>query len=260
MNIFPSSLSVCLSVCFSVIAFLPSLSLAFHLHPMPPSLSYSSFTRNLIQSRLSTSPLSNFARVMMSSTTASHHLHSKPKVLVPVADGSEEIETVTIVDTLVRGGADVTVASVSNSLSVVCSRGIKLTGDCYIRDCADKSWDLIVCPGGMPGAQHLSDCPILTHLLKEQLRHNRHIGAICAAPAVVLARHHLLAGKSATCYPVEKFTSKLDNFVEDKVVVDGNIITSQGPGTSLEFALSLVEILFGHEKAAALKKEMIYHD
>lgn len=191
----------------------------------------------------------------MSSST---HLHAKPKVLVPIAEGSEEIEAVTIIDTLVRGGAEVTVASVSDSLSVVCSRGVKLTGDCSIRDCTDKHWDLVVCPGGMPGAQHLSDCPTLTQILRHQIQRNGYVAAICAAPAVVLARHHFLVGKHATCYPVEKFTSKLDHFLNQKVVVDGNIITSQGPGTSLDFALTLVEILCGSEKAAVLKKEMIH--
>lgn len=183
---------------------------------------------------------------------------TKPKVLVPIADGSEEIETVTIVDTLVRGGASVTVASVTHNLTVQCSRGVKITADCSIDSCSSTQYDLIVLPGGMPGAEHLSQSHALVHLLQNQSRHGGYIGAICAAPAIVLAKHHLLDGKHATCYPAERFISKIGHFVPDqRVVTDGHIITSQGPGTAMDFAIQLVQILFGEEKAQSVKKELL---
>ena len=184
---------------------------------------------------------------------------TKPKVLVPVADGSEEIETVTIIDTLVRGGVCVTVASISHNLTLHCSRGVKITADCVIDSCSSTQWDMIVCPGGMPGADHLSQNHCLIDMLRNQLRRGAYIGAICAAPAVILAKHHMLEGRRATCYPSERFASKIKQYVADqRVVVDGNIVTSQGPGTAMEFALTLVHLLSGEEKAQSVREDLIY--
>eukprot|EP01036_Dinobryon_divergens_P029923 gene29923-39094_t len=184
-----------------------------------------------------------------------------PKVLVPIANGTEEIEAVTIIDTLVRAGAHVTTATVSNErslLAVTCSRGVKLVGDKHIDDCIDESSELIACPGGMPGATNLRDSDSLRTLLVKQSENNKLIGAICASPAVILAHHGLIGTKSATCYPVAKFTTAIGgSYSNAPVVVDGTLVTSQGPGTSLLFSLKLVEILFGPEKARLLNEEMI---
>ncbi|MEN6386610.1 MAG: DJ-1 family glyoxalase III [Phycisphaerales bacterium] len=178
------------------------------------------------------------------------------KVLVPVADGSEELETVAIIDCLRRAGAEVKIASVQN-LQIQTSRKIKITADCLITDCTGEIFDLIALPGGMPGAEHLRDSTELTAMLKEQARAGRLYAAICASPAVILEYHGLLAGKKATCYP--SFADKLKNSsaAAQKVVVDGNCITSQGPGTALEFSLKLVEVLFGAEKAKEIAKAMV---
>ncbi|RYG63899.1 DJ-1 family protein [archaeon] len=178
-------------------------------------------------------------------------------VLVPIATGSEEVEAVTIIDTLVRGGAKVTVAGVGSELTVTCSRGVKIVADCLISDCANKSWDMIVCPGGMPGAQHLSESHTLIEILQKHAHDNKFIAAICAAPAVVLAAHGFLTNKTATCYPVSKFTAKIERYVSQRVVQDGQVITSEGPGTALEFSLKLVQVLYGHEKAEQIKNEML---
>lgn len=200
------------------------------------------------------------------------------RVLVPIATGTEEIEAVTVIDTLVRGGASVTVASVMpGALQVVCSRGVKLGADKFIEDCVSEDYDLVVCPGGMPGAVNLSESSSLKEILIKQFSANKYIAAVCAAPAVVLAKHGILDGKAATCYPADKFKSAIGKYSTDSVVVDGNLITSQGngwknierlsecnlflvnlgPGTSLLFSLKLVEILFGEEKSVALAKEML---
>lgn len=184
-------------------------------------------------------------------------MSTSKRVLVPLADGTEEIEATTITDTLVRAGAQVTTASVGSQLLVTCSRGIKITADCMIGECVGLDWDLIVCPGGMPGAEHLRDSSTLRELLVLQSAEGKLVGAICAAPAVVLATHGLINGRSATCYPAPKFKDVLSNYKTDAVVVDGTLITSQGPGTSLLFALKLVEVLFGEDMASKLSKEML---
>lgn len=183
------------------------------------------------------------------------------KVLVPIANGTEEIEAVCIIDTLRRAGAEVTVASVEAALQVTASRGTRLVADTLIADCADTVFDCIAVPGGMPGAEHLRDCEILTALLHAQRDAGRLYGAICAAPVVVLQHHGLLAGRKATCHP--SFASQLQNpaHIEKRVVIDdtghGRCITSRGPGTAIEFALALIEALYGLEKAREIGKQML---
>ena len=179
------------------------------------------------------------------------------KVLVPIATGTEEIEAVCIIDTLRRAGAEVTVASVEATLQVTASRGTKLVADTSIVDCAGTGYDCIAIPGGMPGAEHLRDCEILTALLRAQRDAGRLYSAICAAPVVVLQHHGLLAGHAATCHP--SFVSQLENpvHVEKRVVVDGNCITSRGPGTAIEFALALIEALYDAEKEHEIGKQML---
>ncbi len=179
------------------------------------------------------------------------------KVLVPIANGTEEIEAVCIIDTLRRAGAEVTVASVEATLQVTASRGTKLVADAFIADCAGAVYDGIAIPGGMPGAEHLRDCETLTALLDAQRDAGRLYGAICAAPVVVLQHHGLLAGRAATCHP--SFASRLENpaHIEKRVVVDGNCVTSRGPGTAIEFALALIETLYSAEKAREIGAQML---
>jgi 4-methyl-5(b-hydroxyethyl)-thiazole monophosphate biosynthesis len=178
------------------------------------------------------------------------------KVLVPIADGTEEIEAVCIIDVLRRAGAAVSVAS-TGELQVTASRGVRLVADKLIGDCTDETYDLVVLPGGMPGAAHLRDSKELVSILTEQRNQGRLYGAICAAPAVVLQHHGLLGQRQATCHP--GFVSYLENMdsVESRVVVDGNCVTSRGPGTALEFALKLVELLYGKEKAREVADPMV---
>jgi len=198
--------------------------------------------------------LNNNILRMSSKSTA---INGSKYVLVPVGDGSEEIETTTIVDTLVRGGAVVVTASVGNSLQVTCSRGVKILADKFIQECINDSWDLVVCPGGMPGATNLKNSDSLKEILIKQNKLNKPYAAICAAPAVVLNSYGLLKDKKATAYP--KFLSELPIPIADQaVVVDGNVITSQGPATSLAFSLTLVELLFGKDKSQQIAKEMLF--
>ena len=178
------------------------------------------------------------------------------RVLVPIADGSEEIEAVTIIDVLRRAGADVTVASV-DELQITASRGVKLVADCVIGECRQRQYDLVVLPGGMPGAEHLRDNDILREILVRQSEAGQLFGAICAAPAVVLETHGLLRNRKATCHPghVKKLLDP--SAVAEPVVVDGNCVTSQGPGTAMAFAFKLVELLFDREKMEAVAAPMV---
>jgi len=178
------------------------------------------------------------------------------KVLVPIADGTEEIEAVCMIDVLRRGGAEVTVASVGE-LQVTASRGVKIVANKLLKDCLNENYDLIALPGGIPGAEHLRDSADLTTLLKLQEAQGRWFGAICAAPAVVLQTHGLLEKRQATCHPA--FSDRLQNSdrMASRVVVDGNCVTSRGPGTALEFALKLVELLFDEKRAQAVAEPML---
>ncbi|RKY07410.1 MAG: DJ-1 family protein [Planctomycetota bacterium] len=175
-------------------------------------------------------------------------------VLVAIADGTEELEAITIIDVLRRAGAEVTVAAVGNP-DVICSRSVKITADALISDCTDIEYDLIALPGGLGGAEHLRDCAELIEMLKRQRASGRLYAAICATPAVVLWPHGLLHGQKATGYPAPDMD--FEGRVDDRVVVDGNCITSQGPGTALEFALKLVVLLFGRAKRDEIAKAML---
>lgn len=158
---------------------------------------------------------------------------TKKKVLVPIADGSEEIETTCITDTLVRFGADVTIASVKSNNDLICtmSRGIKVMADCSINDVADYEYDLIVLPGGMPGAEHLKNCEVLIKMLHQQKANGKLYGAICASPAIALHPNGLLdIDTIATCYPAPHFRETIAvNFLDptSKVIISKNCITSQ---------------------------------
>ncbi len=178
------------------------------------------------------------------------------RVLIPIADGTEEIEAVCIIDTLRRAGAEVTVASVDGLQVTACLR-VKIVADTGIEDCAGQTYDCIALPGGMPGAEHLRDSAVLVTMLQQQKQAGRLYAALCAAPAVVLQHHGLLEKVRATCFPARRNMLDPAYASDERVVVDGNCITSRGPGTAIEFALKLVELLFGPAKAKAVGSAML---
>ena len=180
-----------------------------------------------------------------------------PTALVPVADGSEDIESVTIIDVLRRAQIAVTVASVTPDarLQVTAARGTRIVADALLQDCSRQTFDLIALPGGMPGATHLAESELLLRLLQEQKQSGRWYAAICASPAVVFAAHGLDRDVNTTAHP--GFTQHLTHFRNERVVVDHNCITSQGPGTALEFSLMLVEKLLGKEKRDQVAAPMV---
>lgn len=182
-----------------------------------------------------------------------------PQVLVPVANGSEEMEALNLIDVLRRAGANVIVASVEDKLQIVTRRHkFNLIADTMLDEAAKMEFDLIVMPGGLPGAQKFASTQKLVDLLKKQAESNKPYGAICASPAHVLEPHGLLKGKKATAFPAMAHLLTDQSACESRVVVDGNLITSRAPGTATEFALAIVEKLFGREKAVGIAKELVF--
>ncbi|MBI1978359.1 MAG: DJ-1/PfpI family protein [Candidatus Omnitrophica bacterium] len=178
------------------------------------------------------------------------------KVLVILADGFEEIEAVTPIDVLRRAGVEVILAGLSGKV-VTGAHGIKFQTDVTLDEYKDLP-DAMVLPGGMPGAQNLGKSPKVAELVKKMNSQNKIVGAICAAPALAVAPTGILNGRKATCYPgFEKDFPSQVTFSTDRVVVDGNVITSRGPGSAFEFALELVEKLVGKEKVETLREGML---
>ncbi|XP_077224838.1 class I glutamine amidotransferase-like superfamily protein isoform X2 [Tasmannia lanceolata] len=201
-----------------------------------------------------------------SSSSSKRTLKSTPlslppskKVLVPIGFGTEEIEAVILIDVLRRAGAEVLVASVEPQLEIEASAGTKLVADMFISACSNEIFDLVALPGGMPGSARLRDCEILRNITRKQAEEKRLYGAICAAPAVVLEPWGLLRRKQMTCHPA--FMDKLPTFwaVKSTIQVSGELTTSRGPGTSFEFALSLVEQLFGNLVAEEIGGMLLMH-
>jgi 4-methyl-5(b-hydroxyethyl)-thiazole monophosphate biosynthesis len=176
--------------------------------------------------------------------------------VVILADGFEEIEAITQIDVLRRADVEVTVAGLSAG-TVHGAHGIGVATDIGLGE-LDFEPDLVVLPGGLPGSVNLGDSQAVIDLLQKQHRAGRKIGAICAAPAYAPVKAGVLDGKRATCYPsFEAHFNTETTAVEDRVAVDGNIITSRGPGTAMEFALSLVRELEGPAKADELRAAML---
>jgi protein deglycase len=180
-------------------------------------------------------------------------------VLVPLAEGCEELEAITVVDLLRRAGIGVVTASLGKQ-QVRASRGTVLVADVTLDDAVKQKYDMIVLPGGLPGADYLDQDPRILGLLKEMSETDRYTAAICAAPKV-LASAGLLGGKNATSFPGILDAVDGVNYSDEAVVQDGKLITSRGPGTAMDFALALIENLVGKEKRdeveAALQRPKI---
>jgi 4-methyl-5(b-hydroxyethyl)-thiazole monophosphate biosynthesis len=167
------------------------------------------------------------------------------KAIVLLADGFEDVEAVTPIDYLSRAGIEVTTASISDSLTVTSKwGGIKMTATVTLAEVTKQgttAYDAIILPGGMPGTANLAASKETGALIKDMAANGKLICAICAAPALVLAPLGLLKGKNFTCYPSmeEKVTD--GKWSDDRVVTDGNVITSRGAGTAGEFAVAIIE-------------------
>ncbi len=178
-------------------------------------------------------------------------------VLVPLAQGCEELEAITITDLLVRAGITVTTCGLDEQ-PVKASRGITIIPDTSIDKVLNQSFDLIVLPGGLPGADHLRDNAQIQTLLKKQAADSKYIAAICAAPKA-LAQAGVLEGKNATSFPgvLAALNNPNINITENAVEIDGNVVTSRSAGTAMEFALSLIELLEGKIKREEVNQQLV---
>lgn len=170
------------------------------------------------------------------------------RVLVPLAQGCEEIEAVTVIDLLRRAGIDVVSAGL-DAHPVRASRGVMLIPDTTLDEALKQDFDMVVLPGGQPGTNNLDADDRVRRLLQKMADSEKFTAAICAAPKV-LASAGLLTGKRATAFPGTLENARVADLQLETapVVRDGKVITSRGPGTAMDFALSLVEILSGKSK------------
>lgn len=178
---------------------------------------------------------------------------------VLLAEGAEEMETVISVDVLRRGGIDVKLVGVQGSEAVLCSRNVKIVPDTTLAEASKSApYDVVVLPGGANGAKNLAASAEVRNLLETQVKNNKLVAAVCAAP-IALVSHNIKPGSTVTSHPSVK--GKMEEggykYSEDRVVTDGKLITSRGPGTTFEFALKIVETLEGKEKADSLVQPML---
>jgi len=177
-----------------------------------------------------------------------------PSVLLPLAPGFEELEAVTVIDLLRRAGIDVTVAGLVSGPGpgpepVRGSRGTLIVPDTSFDAAFARDYDMLVLPGGEPGATHLQNDPRITRLIQTTREAGRRLAAVCAAPRV-LAAAGALDERRATCYSgaIDPAVYPRVRLTQHAVVTDGNVTTSRGPGTAMDFALELIELLVGKEK------------
>jgi 4-methyl-5(b-hydroxyethyl)-thiazole monophosphate biosynthesis len=160
-----------------------------------------------------------------------------------------------LIDVLRRAGFSVSTCGLTG-LQVRGAHNVTVSTDIMIDEALNGNWDLVVLPGGMPGATNLRNDARVGKLLEQTVKTDGYIGAICAAP-IALARFGFVKGKRATSYPGFSDQMPDANYCEDRVVCDGKVLTSRSPGTAMEFALAITELLAGRTKADELKKQML---
>jgi 4-methyl-5(b-hydroxyethyl)-thiazole monophosphate biosynthesis len=171
-----------------------------------------------------------------------------PKILIPIADGSEEMEAVIIIDTLRRAKFDVICAAVGNTKTITASRNVILTADALWDEITPNDFDAVILPGGAVGTDNMIKCQSLLKSLQDYNRQGKLIGAICAAPLVLQAAG-ILEDKIVTCHPGVSSDLTATKRSTDRIEHSENLITSQGPGTAMEFALAIITKLAGQPTA-----------
>ena len=179
-------------------------------------------------------------------------------IIVPISNGFEEIEAITIIDVCRRANINVITAGIED-LELKGAHGIKIICDNKIENISSEDFDMIVLPGGLPNAFTLAENPKVQNLLKEFKAKNKKIGAICAAPYALFTAEVL--NQNYTCYPSFEQKIKLDGYNEnDLVVIDKDVITSKGPATSMNFALEIVNLLCDKETYTSVKDGLLFQD
>jgi len=181
------------------------------------------------------------------------------RAVVFLAEGFEEIEAMVPVDLLRRGGVKVTLSGVS-AKTITGAHGIRIESDEELINFEDYlDYDAIILPGGMPGSKNLSESSEINKLIVRMFNTKKIVGAICAAPAVVLGKLGILEGKRVVCYPgAEKFAPPESVFEDQPVITDGNLITAQGAGYAAEFGLALLSALVGDAAAEEVGKATLF--
>ena len=178
------------------------------------------------------------------------------KVLIPLADGFEDVEAITAIDVLRRGGVEVVTASISGELSVRSAHGVRIQADALFADVASDSYEAMLLPGGGEGTERLRACGPVIERLRRQKEENRLICAICAAPLVLLEAGVLEEDQHLTCYPT--CALEFENAAKDvPVVADGMLVTGEAPGSSLLFALVVLQTLEGDQVAHKVARGMV---
>ena len=179
------------------------------------------------------------------------------KAVMLFAKGYEEVEALMTVDLLRRGGVDVKMASITEDMTVCGSHGIQVGMDTKLADVELDQVDAVIIPGGKEGTDRLGADEAVCYTLQRAFEAGKVVAAICAAPSV-LGACGILEGKRARCYP--GFEGKLTGaeFVDEMAVVDGNVVTSRGLGTSMEFGFALLEVLVSKETAEKVRGEIVF--
>ncbi|AGA92324.1 DJ-1 family protein [Thioflavicoccus mobilis 8321] len=179
-----------------------------------------------------------------------------PRVLIPLAEGFEELEAITLIDLLRRAEIEVVIAGLTEG-PVVAARGTVVVPDTVLDSVVEEDFDMVVLPGGLPGAHHLDDDSRVHRILKRHHAAQRYTAAICAAPKV-LANAGLLEGRAATWYPGAMMASDYPHIDprQEPVVVDGQVVTSRGPGTAMDFALTLIGLLTDEARRDEVERQL----
>lgn len=177
------------------------------------------------------------------------------KAYIFLANGHEEVEALTVVDLLRRAGVDIATVSIQDTKTVTSSHNVTYEADFLFSEVEGTMADLVVLPGGIPGTPNLRACEPLMQMLREHHDAGKYVAAICAAPSV-LAEIGILDGKKGTSYP--GFETKIEQYVEAPVVVDGNVITGRGLGVAIDFSLALIELLVDEQKAKEISASIMY--
>lgn len=174
------------------------------------------------------------------------------KTLILLAPGYEELEAVAIIDILRRASIEILIVGTVND-AIPSARGVKIIPDTDLESIKDQLFDMIILPGGIEGTENISNDQRAVSMLKRHIDQGKMVGAICAAPTI-FDRHGISEGKTITCHPVCRSSVKHSVISDKRVIKDGQIITSQGPGTAIEFALEIVRHIAGEEKMLEVNK------
>lgn len=177
------------------------------------------------------------------------------KAYIFLAEGHEEVEALTVVDLLRRAGIEIATVSISDTRTVTSSHKVTYEADLLFTEVEGTMADLVVLPGGIPGTPNLLAFEPLMDMVRAHHEAGKYVAAICAAPSI-LAELGILEGKKATSYP--GFGTKIEHYVEEPVVVDGNVVTGRGLGAAIDFGLALIGLLASEEKSKEISASIMY--